>query len=347
MSIRNCLAIIFITIVPGTIFAQTTVDEIVARVNSDIILKSELADQERLIRQDLARRIQENPSQRTQLEQAAGEQIKHILRDLIDTTLVLQQAKEMGLNADLEIVKTMERIRQEYKFESTEALEKAIVEQGQAIDEFKQRIRTEYLRQQVIGREVYPRVIITTEEIRNYYESHKTSFDKPAGIQVREIVVATEEKTPAEVEELKKKAEEALAAVKRGDNFAEVATKYSDAETAQNGGDLGFFEKGQLAQQVEDALSGLEKGQSSEILTMPYGFHIFKVEDKHAGGILPFELAQNQIQNTLFQERVGPKLREYLTKLRTDGFYKVNPGYVDTAAPEKVASEADQNPAKN
>ena len=259
----------------------------------------------------------------------------------------MQQAKEMGLNADLEVVKTMEKMRQEYKFDSLEGLEQAIGQQGYSIDEYKQNIRTRYLTSQVLGREVYPKIVVTTDDIRKYYDSHQKDFDRPAGIRVSEITVYTENKTPAEVEQQRKKAEDAQAAVKKGDDFADVAKKFSEAPTAADGGDLGFFVKGELAKPLEDVAGQLEKGQTSDVITLPYGFGILKVQDKHSGGILTFDLAQKEITETIWQQRVPPKTREYLTKLRSEGFIEVKNGYVDEGAPDKQTKVSEVNPAKN
>jgi parvulin-like peptidyl-prolyl isomerase len=336
------IVLVFIIAASPAAAAQQVVDEIVARVNSDIILKSELTDAERTMRTQLAQDLQGQ-----ELERAVAENLKHLLRSLIDSTLLLQQAKAMGLNADLEVVKNMESLRQEYNFNSLEALEKAIVEQGMAIEEFKQNIRTRYLRDQVLQREVYPKIIVTQEEVRSYYDANTQSFDKPAGVQVREILISTEGKSPAETAELRMKAEDALAAVKRGDDFAEVAQKYSDAPSAARGGELGLFAKGELSAELETALAGLSRGQVSEILTMPYGFIILKVDDKHEGGILSFELARPEIENRLWSQRIDGKVREYLAKLRSDGFVQVNTGYVDTGAVTSTASESESSPAKN
>jgi len=269
------------------------------------------------------------------LEQAFSEQIKLLLRDLIDETLLLQQAKDMGLNADLEVVKTMEQLRQERRLESLDELEKAIVAQGFSVDEFKQNIKTRYLTSQVLQREVYGRVVVTTEEMRKYYGANIKNFDRPAGIRVREISVSTENRSPAEIESQRKKIEEALAAVKKGDNFADVASKYSESQTVQEGGDLGFFVKGELAKPLEDVASSLDKGQVSDVIPLNGGFMILKVEDKHEGGTLPFELAQKEIQDILWQQGVQPKIREYLTKLRAAGFIRVADGYADLGQPTK------------
>lgn len=336
-------AIILILLLAAPALAQKTLEEIVARVNADIILKSELENAKNSLRQELG----QQGLQGAQLEQAIAERSKNLLRDLIDQALLLQQAKEMGVNSDLELVKTMERMRVEYKFDTSEALEKAIVEQGMNLDEFKQNIRSRYLSGQVLSREVYGKIVITTEELRTYYDEHKKDFERPAGVQVREIVLNTENKSTPEIEAQRKKAEEALAALKKGDDFTELARKYSESQTAQDGGQLGFFEKGQLAKPLEDAASKLEKGQYTDILTLPYGFVIIKVDDKHSGGILPFEIAHEEIQRVLYDKRVQPKIREYLTKLRSDGFIEVRDGYVDTGAAPKTAKAIEAKPGKN
>src|SRR5262249_13914347 len=145
---------------------------------------------------------------------------------------------------------------------------------------------------------------------------------------------------PEQVEQQRKKADEALAAVKKGDDFAQVAEKYSETDTARDGGDLGFFAKGELAPALEAVTDKLEKGQVSDVIPIQGGFMILKVDDKHNGGTLPFELAQKEVIDKLWQQAVPPKIREFLTKLRTDGFVRVAEGYVDAGAADKADSSA-------
>src|SRR5438552_660576 len=271
---------VIILLIASNLFAQSkTVDEIIAWVNNDIILKSEYELRKAAIRNDLSEPAPRGRGlQGTQLEQAFTDAQKILLRDLIDESLLLQQAKDMGLNADLEVIKTMEQLRQERKLASLDDLEKAIVAQGYSIDEFKQNIKTRYLTSQVLQREVYGRVLVTQEEMKKYYDAHVKAFDRPAGIRIREMSVYTENRGPDEIESQRKKAEEALAAVKKGDNFAEVASKYSESQTAQDGGDLGFFVKGELAKPLEDVASNLEKGQVSDIIELNGAFMILHVD---------------------------------------------------------------------
>jgi peptidyl-prolyl cis-trans isomerase SurA len=326
--------------------AQTrTLEEIVAWVNSDVILKSEYEKRKAELRDELARpQAQGGPGlQGAQLEQAFNQQSKTVIQELIDETLFVQQAKDMGITAESEIIKTMDQLRQQRKLDSLEALYKEIETQGYSLDDFRNNIKVKYLREEVLRREVYGRVIITNEEVRKYYDAHIKEFDRPAGIWLREITFLTENRGPELVAGQKKKAEDALAAVKKGDDFAETASKVSESETSQNGGDIGFFAKGELTPALEAIVDKLDKGQVTDVIPTQGAFMIFKVEDKHPGGILPFELAQKKVFDVLWQQAVPGKMREYLTKLRTEGFVRTADGYDDTGAPDK----ADKSVSKN
>jgi len=335
--------ILLTTLFAGASFAQTkTIEEIVAWVNNDVILKSEYEARKNALREELAQPAPRGPGlQGAQLEQAFRDQSKLLMQQMIDETLIQQQARDMGLSANNEIIKTMDRLRQERKLESLEALEKEIVAAGYNLDEFKQNIALSYLTEQVMGREVYGRVIVTNEEVRKYYDSHISDFDRPAGMRLREITVLTEDRGPELIEAQRKKAEEALAALKKGDDFVQVAQKYSESNTAADGGELPFIKKDELSPALAEIVGKLDKGQFTDVIPVQGAFMIFKLEDKHDGGVLPFDLAQKEVFNILWQQAVRPKQREYLTKLRSDGFVRVAEGYVDAGAPtDKPAKTA-------
>jgi peptidyl-prolyl cis-trans isomerase SurA len=325
-------------------FAQKkTIEEIIAKVNNEIILKSDYENAIKELQAELTQQGLKGP----QLDQAVQERSKTLLSDLIDQSLLLQQAKDMGISAELEVAKQMEQYRQQNKLDSTEALEKEIVRQGMSVDDFKQNIRSHYLVGEVLQREVYPKIVITQDEMQKYYDTHKEDFDRPEGVRISEITIFTENRGPDELESQQKKAQETLAAVKKGDEFGQVAQKYSESDTAQNGGDLGFFQKGQLTPELEEVISKLDRGQASDLIKTRYGLMIVKVDDRHSGGILNFENAQNEIQRILWNQRVPGKVREYLNRMRTEGFVEiVGEGYVDTAAPAKPKSISEAKTSK-
>lgn len=323
----------------NTFAGPKNIESIVAWVNNDIILKSEYDKRLEQIRADLAR---DGKLKGPQLEQAYNEQVKYAMQQMIDETLLTEKAKELGITADLEVIKAMEKMRQDRKLESREALEKEIVSQGYTVAEVEDNIRTRYLSESVLQREVFNRVTITSDEVRKYYDEHQKDFDRPAGVHLREITVLTENRGPEEVASQKKKIEEALAAVRKGEDFATTASKYSESQTASEGGDFGFWTKGELSPSLEAVVSKLDKGQITDVLNVTGAFMIIKLDDKHNGGILPFELAQKEIQDLLWRKALPPKEKEYLTKLRGEGFIRLADGYVDMGA-QQAAEKVSEN----
>jgi len=312
--------------------AQQKIEQIAARVNGDIILKSEIDRELENMRGEMMQQPGMDPSK---LEREMAEQSKLVLRNLIDRTLLLQIAKEANLNADTDVEKTLEDLRVERKFATREELEKAIIKDYGDLDEFKNDIRTKFLTQQVIEHEVYGRMVVTSEEMRKYYEEHQMDFDRPAGIRISEITVLVDRRLPDQVAVQRKKVEDALAAVKRGDNFEDVAEKYSEVVTAERGGDMGFVSgdlKQNLNEDIAKALEGLDKGQVTNIVEFNDAFTFFKVTDKHTGGILSFDLAQREIQYTLLSKAAPDKVRAFLTELREQAFVEVKPGFQDLGA---------------
>ena len=312
--------------------AQQKIEQIAARVNGDIILKSEIDRELENMRGEMMQQPGMDP---TKLEREMAEQSKLVLRNLIDRTLLLQIAKEANLNADTDVEKTLEDLRVERKFATREELEKAIIKDYGDLDEFKNDIRTKFLTQQVIEHEVYGRMVVTSEEMRKYYDEHQMDFDRPAGIRISEITVLVDRRLPDQVAVQRKKVEDALAAVKKGDNFEEVAEKYSEVVTAERGGDMGFVSgdlKQNLNEDIAKALEGLDKGQVTNIVEFNDAFTFFKVTDKHNGGILSFDLAQREIQYTLLSKAAPDKVRAFLTELREQAFVEVKPGFQDLGA---------------
>jgi len=342
------MALTIIVSVPA--FTQRVITQIAAKVNKDIILASELKHAEEEIRGELSENKKLSGSQK---QQAFEERSKDILRDLIDKYLILQEAADLGMDANLEVLKQIEQLRIDNKFDTQEAMEAAMIKQGISIDEVKESIRYRNLRSQVIHREVTGRIVITTEESRVYYDAHKKDFDRPPGVSLAMIAVSTEGLSPEELEAKKKIMDDVQAALKKGDEFGELASKHSEDPSGLNGGDLGFFERDSdgnymATPEMEAIVRKLAKGETTETLPNPGNqtLMILKLLDRHDGGILPFESAKNDIFNILMDERAEPKVRAYLTRLRAQGYVEVYPGYVDTGAATKGVRASEAVPPK-
>src|SRR6266478_944045 len=235
-----------------------TVEEIIARVNNEIITRSEY-DKGRQTAEEEAKSECQNRCTPEQLQIAIEDRQKNTLRDLVDQSLLVQRAKDMGVSVEPELIKKLDAIRTENKLASMEELEKAVSGTGMNWEDFKNNIRSTLLTQRVISSEVGSHITISDEEVTKYYEAHKTEFVRPEQVALREIVVSTEGKKPEDLPELKKKAETALKRVQDGEDFAEIAKRLSDGSTKNQGGFLGVYKRGELSKELEDKVFKMKR----------------------------------------------------------------------------------------
>ncbi|MBI3670480.1 MAG: peptidylprolyl isomerase [Acidobacteria bacterium] len=313
--------------------AQTkgrVVEEIVARVNNEIITSSELQRAQSALHEEIKQDCPNCTPQQLQMMQAEKE--KNLLRDLIDQSLLTQRAKDMGISVESEIVKRLDQIRQQNNIATMEDLERKINEQGLNFEDFKNNIRSGMLTQEVIRREVGSKVIIGRDETEKYYNEHKNDFQRPEQVALREIFVSTEGKKEEEIPELEKKAKNLLERVKKGEDFGELAKRYSDGSTANRGGELGLFERGQLSKELEAIVFKLNRNQMTDVVRTKTGFLVLQVLQRYEAGLQPLDKVEGEISNRLFAEKMEPGLRRYLQDLRRESYVVVKPGYTDAAA---------------
>ena len=325
---------------------STVIEEIVARVNNEIITREDLEN----ARKSLVREIQDactNCSSQQVREQIDAKD-KDLLRDLIDQSLLVQRAKDDGIKVDTEVIKRLDAIRQQYKLGTMEELDDEIRKSGQDPEDFKAQIRDQILTQEIIRKEVGSRIIISHEDVVKYYNDHKSEFIRPETVVLREIFVSTEGKPEADIPALRKKAENLRDRVlKNGDDFGELAKHYSDSkDTAQQSGDLGTFERRQLDPKIAEKVFALNRGQMTDILETKTGFEILQVRERFDAGEQPLDKVEPEISNKLYEQKMEPGMRAYLQTLREDSFVQIKPGYVDTAAAksepiEEVAATPD------
>jgi len=306
------------------------VEEIVARVNNEIITRSEL-DHSKVTAADDARQECQNRCTPEQLKTLIEDGQKNALRDLIDQSLLVQRGKDMGLNVEADTIKQLDEIRIENKLTSMEALEQAVTSQGLNWEDFKNNISNGILTKKVISSEVGSHISIGKDEVQKYYDAHKSDYVRPEQVVLRSIEVNTAGKDPAEVAELKKKAETALKRVKDGEDFGEIAKRYSDGATAKQGGYLGTYKRGELSPQLEDAVFKMKKNDLTEVLETKQGFLIMQVMEHYDEGQQPLDKVENEIMDKLYGQRMQPALRDYLKTLREQSYVVVKPGYQDIA----------------
>ena len=300
------------------------VDRIIARVNGEIITQKMFEREQVKLRAQLAQEYSG-----AELEQQFREKGQDLLRDLIDQSLMVQKAKDLDINVETDVVKRLDELRKEFNLSSLEALQTEVEKQGLNWEDFKDQIRRQLLMREVIGREVGRTLQITRQDARKYYEAHKNEFQSPGGVHLAIILVSTEKRKPDEAE---KRAKDALAEIKAGTRFADVAKKYSDDGSASEGGDVGFLKKGTLDPVLEGATDKLELGDTSDLIQTKHGYTILKVLEKLRPGIPAFEEVEQRVNDVLYNQRMQPGMRKYLTTLRKESFIYLASGYVDSGA---------------
>jgi peptidyl-prolyl cis-trans isomerase SurA len=312
--------------------AGKTVEEIIARVNNEIITLSEYEKARQTAEEDAKQECQGRCAPE-QLQTNIEDRQKNTLRELIDQSLLVQRGKDMGMNVEADVIKQLDQIRIQNKLESMEALEKAVTSEGINWEDFKNNIRNHILQQKVISSEVGSHISIGEDEVKKYYDAHKSEFVRPEEVALREIEVSTQGKSPDELPALKKKAETALKRVQDGEDFAEIAKRYSDSSTKDQGGFLGVYKRGELAKELEDKVFNMKRNELTDVLETKQGYLILQVLEHYDEGQQPLDKVRSEISDKLYSARLEPAMRDYLKTLREQSYVIIKPGYQELAGP--------------
>jgi peptidyl-prolyl cis-trans isomerase C len=269
---------------------------VVATVNGDPITLAEF--QERFGRTGI------KPEREAELE------IKvEFLNRLIERKMMLIEAQRKRIKVGLpEINKKMEALRVEYGKDIKDLL----ASQGVDFEKWKSDIWEDIMIEQLIAREVNRHISVAPSDIKRYYQANSQEFEKPEQVRVRQIVVATEDEA--------RKVKERLQA---GTDFAALAREKSTAPEAEHGGELGYFAMGEMPAEF-NVVFGLPKGGISGIVKSPYGFHIFKLEEKRSAGRISLAEASRGIADKLRREKEDGRYKQWLKELRARTKFEVN-----------------------
>ena len=326
--------------------ADDIVDEIIARVDDQIITRSDMDKAKATQLEELKQRYPSDWQSHVTKAQA------DTLRDLIDQQLLLERGKDLGITGETELVKRLNQMRQQMGLASIDDLEKEAQKQGVSYEDFKEQIRIGAVTQQVIGQEVGGKLHISNEDIQDWYNKHQKELEGPEEIGLSEIMVSTQPakqnveskdkqaaepdknlpEDPAKVAEAEAKANQLLDQLKKGAKFDDLAKKNSDGPTAAQGGTLGAFKRGELAKDLEEKTFSLKAGENTGVIRTRQGFIILKVTAHRAAGVPELKDISDRIREAIYSERLEPAARAYLTKLREQAFIDIKSGYTDTGA---------------
>jgi peptidyl-prolyl cis-trans isomerase SurA len=314
-------------------------EEIICKVNGDIVTRGEMIHDKKAIETEL----RQQGFSGARLNEALDDSARNILREKIDQLLLVQKAKELDIKVDTELNKQLLDIQRTTKIVDPEKFQEFVREKtGEPYEDYKAELKNNLLREKVVREEISRKIMFKKDELEAYYNEHKDEFMRQERVFLREIFVSTEGKDAAELAAAEKKAKDLVVRARKGERFAEMAQANSDAANAAQGGEMPPLEKKDLLEDLQKAIWNQSKGYVTEPIKVDKGFAIFKVEEHQKAGLAEFEEVQYDVQDKLFRPKMVPALREYETKLRAVAFLEIKPGWQDTgAAPGKDTTWSD------
>lgn len=293
----------------------TVSDRVVAVVNNDAITLGELQEQ-------LLGYRQEN----RQADSTTDEElIKQFLTRLIDSRLQLQEAeREKIVIEDSEVAEELTDRIKRFGLHSQEEFERQIREQGLTMDAIRKRLKDSLRIAKVVRRKVALRVSVTDQEIEQYLAENRSRLETGLAYHARHILITPEAgATDAAWEGARIKAELIRTQILEGSDFAEMAKAQSRDASARDGGDLGTMKRGELTQDIEAQILGLEPGQLSSPFRSPLGYHLFRLESKETLEGEGLTRAKQQIKDILFRQKYDTRLEAWLREIKQRAIIEV------------------------
>ncbi len=272
--------------------------KVVAMVNGDPITLAEF--------QEWFGRAGIKPEKETALEIKA-----EFLNRLIERKMMLREAQRKRIVIKLPAInKRIAALRTEYGY--GKEMKEVLATQGVDFEKWKADVWADMMIERLLAREVNRHISVSSSEVKRYYQANIQEFERPEQVRGRQIVVDTKEE-----------AKTVLALLQAGADFATLAKEKSTAPEAENGGDLGYFAMGDMPAEF-NVVFGLPEDGISGIVKSPYGFHLFKLEEKKNAGKISLKKVSKQIRAKLRRKKEDTRYKKWFTKLRARTKLEVN-----------------------
>ena len=285
---------------------------VVVKVNGKSVTALDIQRQEDILMQQIqgyADSVQIAAMKPNLRKQATGNAINRILLE--------GAVKNLGFKADKKTVD--ERIAYYRKnFVSDEAFSADLAKRGLTVDKLRQEIEIGIQAEDLFNKRTANLKPATEQEARIFYDNNEDRFVQPERVRASHILLTVnKDETDATRAQKKAEAQRILGELKKGTDFAEAARKYSGCPSKEQGGDLGYFERGRMVPEFETVAFGLKTGQLSGIVETPFGYHIIKVTDHAKASTVPFDQAKQNIEQYLAQQKKQQSLTAYFDSLRS------------------------------
>ncbi|MFQ5645497.1 MAG: peptidylprolyl isomerase [bacterium] len=308
-STKGKLLLMFLILTAGAdILKAEIVDRTLAVVNNEVITLNEVL------------KIGYSPQEGRKLVGLTGKKketaINKILDQLIERKLKVQRAKEQNLSVSGgDIDKSIDNIQESNGYRSREELLSALKKEGISRGFLRGQLKDKILVAKIVGREVHSKIKITSREIKEYYQKNLGEYENREGVRLRHILITKRKKKGQ-----KKKTEELLKRIRKGEDFGEIAQKYSRGPTASKGGDLGVFHKGDLIPEFREAIRNLKEGEVSGIFLTSFGYNLLQLVKREIPDPDSNADVSREIEAKLKQKQVKALYRKFMDELKKSAY---------------------------
>jgi peptidyl-prolyl cis-trans isomerase C len=285
--------------------------DVIARVNGDAISRSEFEGALSSIEGRAGGPVPADQRDRV---------YRGILDQLIGYRLLTQEAAARKVAVpDADVDKRMADIRQQFPTE--EAFRQTLEQRQLTVEKLRTETRSELTVEKMLEDELASKVAVKPEQVTDFYQKNPDKFQQGERVRASHILIPFPPKADAAAkQQAQAKATEVLAEVKSGKDFAALAKQYSqDPGSGPNGGDLGFFQKGQMVGPFENTAFSLKPGEISELVETQFGFHIIKVTEKQTSRTVPIDEVRPQIEEFLEGQNRQEQARLFVEALKARG----------------------------
>ena len=314
------LTAVIMALSPGVTAAAETVDRIVAVVNGDIIVLSEL----RQVSRNYIDRMSE------QFKVAGGdEQLREaerrILDQLIEEKLVNQEADRLAITfSEREVDLAVKEMQNRNRMNDAQ-FAAVLAEEGLTMPKYREQLTSQMKKARVIDQEIKSRIQVSKEEVDAYYEKHADDFNAEPEVRIQQIRLLIPPGSGAgEVSRIQAQAESILAKIKAGEDFTALVGLYSQDPTAAAGGDMGIFKRGELLPAIDEFAFSMKPGEVSPVIRTEGGFHIVKVLGKREPSALSEEERRAEVKDVLFSQKAEEDFKVWIAKLRKKAYIEVH-----------------------
>jgi peptidyl-prolyl cis-trans isomerase SurA len=288
------------------------VSRIAAIVNDDIITTGQLD-----------REIDQNLASQGLSDEKRQELRQELLPQLIEDTLVDQQAKKLGIQiTDEEVDQAILDVQRQNGI-NQEQLKAALETQGMSYAEYRKKLNRQLLNFKLVGREIRSEVEVTNQELRNYFQENIEEYREAPFIRLSRITfLLPPQASASEVAALRNLCREARQRVRQGEAFDQVL-KYFREEKGADGGTLGTFGEGELTEPFAGAVRNLETGQVSEVVETPQGFHVLYLEEKNPGRVPSFDEVKDKLSKMILERKRQQAIAGWAEKLKKEAYIEI------------------------